>query len=196
MEEKSSYLPQPAHRTPVRTSCQKLTPAAFPLCLFQEILITRLSLYSVPRPFYKLMFLFIQRTGLLLVFTTFLADVLHFDTSCLLVLPVTGEQNELPTTSPPVSLFVFIVWRSKNCLRCAYWRPSCSALITLEPCHAFDCATVSVYPFHGSCPRIDWQCLFLFDVLVTFLRHIREINVWQKFIFGVSLLLNSIFSAY
>lgn len=90
---------------------------------------------------------------------------------------------------------VFIVWRIKNCLRCACWRPSCSALTTPEPCHAFDCATVSIYPFRGSCPHTDWQWLFLFDVLVTFLRCMRGINVWQKFIFGVSLLLNSIFSA-
>lgn len=63
-----SYLPQPVHRAPVRTSCQKPTPAAFPLCLFQEILITRLRLQSEPRP---LLFLFTQRTALLCVCTTF-----------------------------------------------------------------------------------------------------------------------------
>lgn len=57
-------FPKPVHRAPVTTSCQKLTPAAFPLCLFEEILITRLRLRSVPRPLLKLIFLFIQRTVL------------------------------------------------------------------------------------------------------------------------------------
>lgn len=73
-------FPRPVHRAPVRTSCQKPTPAAFPLCLFQEIFITRLRLHSVPRPLFKLIF-----SGLLCVLTTFLADVLHFDASCLLI---------------------------------------------------------------------------------------------------------------
>lgn len=35
--------PKPVHRAPVRTSCQKPTPAAFPLCLYQEIITTRLG---------------------------------------------------------------------------------------------------------------------------------------------------------
>lgn len=55
---------------------------------------------------------------------------------------------------------------------------------------------VSIRPLPGGRPHVDWQCLFLFDVLVTFLlRRVRGIDVRQKFIFGVSLLLNSIFSA-
>lgn len=99
-----------------------------------------------------------------------LADGIHSDTSCLLIWsfikPVTREWNKL---SPPplqchlhlLSLCVFIVWRIKNCLRCAFRRPSCSALITPEPCCAFDCATVSIRPLHEGHPRVVWQCLFL-----------------------------------
>lgn len=115
----------------------------------------------------------------LCVFTTFLAHVTHFDASCLLI--CLSQENEkkspLQCHLPLLSLSVFIVRRIKNCLRL------CSALMTPEPCRAFDCATVSIQPLRGGHPQVDWQCLFFFDVLVTFLRRTRGNYVWQKFYF-------------
>lgn len=144
-EKKRSYLPEPVHRAPVRTSCQKPTPAAFPLCLFQEILITRLRLLSVPRPPSSNSSSSLLRGLFFLYLPPFLADVTHSDTSCLLILPITRERKELPTSATCLScLCVFIVWRIRSCLRCAHRRPSRSASKTPEPCRAFDCATVSI----------------------------------------------------
>lgn len=97
-------------------------------------------------------------------------------------LPVTRERKEVPTTMPPASLVSQCFhsvkkWRIKNCLRL------CSALMTPEPCRAFDCATVSIQALRGGHPQVDWQCLFFFDVLVTFPRRTRGNDVWQKFYF-------------
>lgn len=57
------------------------------------------------------------------------------------------------------------------------------------------------YSVHLTSPQRSSRCRFVmfcsfFDVLVNFLHCVRGIDVRQKFIFGVFLLLNSIFSAY
>lgn len=79
----------------------------------------------------------------LCIYHLFLADVINFDASCL-----SQEKNSpLQCHLPLSSLSVFIVWRSKNCLR------SCCALTTPEPCRAFDCATISIKPLHGQPSR-------------------------------------------
>lgn len=160
-----------------RSTALRSEQAAFPLCVFQEIWITRWgrSLCQGPSTSSRST----RRTGLLPV------PPPPFGWCSSRGRLVSAR---LWRTVPPASLClscVSIAWRISTCLRCACWRPPCSALTTPEPCHASDCATVSIDPFRGSCPRIDWRCSFLFDVLVTFLRRTREINVWQKFIFGV-----------
>lgn len=113
--------PKPVHRAPVRTSCQKPTPAAFPLCLFQEIITTRLRLRSVPRPLftlhlYSVFFVYLPPFFLLLLFTL-TPHVCHKKDSPL--------QCHLPLSQ------CFQCGESGNCLR------SCCALTTPEPCRAF-----------------------------------------------------------
>lgn len=131
----------PARRAPVRKSCQKPTPAAFPLCLFQEILITRLRLRSVPRPLFILIFLFIQRTGFFFVYLPpLLAHVIHFDASCLLICLSPEKENNSPLQCHlPLSLV-------SQCFHSVEIQELPQIMLCLnEPCCAFDCATVSIY---------------------------------------------------
>ena len=73
-----------------------------------------------------------------------------------------------------------IVRRLTSCLSRAHRRTSRSAAASTRP---------------GAAPLVDPPCLVSLCCKVTVLRHVRGIDVRQKFIFGVSLLLNSIFSA-
>lgn len=133
-----SYLPQPVYRAPVKTSCQKPTPAAFPLCLFQEILITRLRLHSVPRPLLQAHLpLYLEGRSSLCTYHLFWLTVFTPNTSRLLgLLQSLSRENEnkpvsAPLQLPPaslVSLVFFLVWRIKNCLRCAF-RKAINALL-------------------------------------------------------------------
>lgn len=73
-------------------------------------------------------------------------------------LPATNETIRRPHYSAAclsrLSVLV-VVWRIKNCLRLR------SALMTPEPCCAFDCATVSIQPRCGGRPQIADVCFSL-----------------------------------
>lgn len=135
--EKVEYVlssPKPVHWAPVRTSCLPSLPLSGDFHHSAEAALCAKAPHQAHFPFYS------EHWSFSCIYHLFLADVIHFDASCLL-----QEKNSpLQCHLPLLSLSVVIVWRSKNCLR------SCCALMTPDPCRAFDCATVlSILPLYG-----------------------------------------------
>ena len=150
---------------------------------FRRFLITRLRLRSVPRPVFTLI-----RTALLCVSTTFFGSRYSLRRLMFADSPHTSETTDnSPTTVPPaslVSVFFFVVWRIKNCLR------PCSALTSRAVLSFWGpCCSIHPKPLCGGDPHAV-LAMFVFSLmyLVTFLRRVcvRGNDVWQtKFIFGV-----------
>lgn len=98
----------------------------------------------------------------------------HCNASCSLTLMSQETKRSPHCSATCLSRLGVSMLRIENCLRLT---------------HCFT-AFWLCYTFHQ---WLDWQCLFFFDGVVTFLCQMTGNAVWQKFIFGVSLLLNGIF---
>lgn len=145
--------------------CQNATPAAFPL--LPETSISGLRMHSVPRPLCQLTLLFTLRDGL---FVPCLLFGLSFSRRHLMFADLPVERGG---ASPP-RLSVF-----------------CRELPQTTPEPRFCCSVPAT-----SSRRSSTGSLVFLVRIVTFLCRTRGNDVRHKsFIFGVSLLLNSIFSA-